>query len=247
MTMRMGGSKKKPAAIGPAKLWKSDDELFSIVQRELFTCVVGDVMDKMGLQHQFLPPQIQPLRQDMVVIGRAMPVLSVDVFTEKIAGSANKLMDKPFGLMLEALDNLHNNEVYVNTGSSPRNALWGELMSTRARKLGSRGAVLNGYVRDTKAILNMRFPTFGFGSYGQDSAPRYKVVDYRIPLEIGAVRVRPGDIIFGDIDGVLLVPVEAESEVFTRALEKARGEKLVRKAIEAGSSAVEAFEKYGIM
>jgi regulator of RNase E activity RraA len=229
------------------KSWISDDELFAVAQRELFTCVVGDVMDKLGLQHQFLPPQIQPLRQDMVLIGRAMPVLSVDVFTERITGSTNKLMDKSFGLMLEALDDLHKNEVYVNTGSSPRNALWGELMSTRACKLGSRGAVLNGYVRDTKAILNIGFPTFAFGSYGQDSAPRYKVVDFRIPIEVGQVRVRPGDIIFGDIDGVLLVPAEAEDDVFTRALEKARGEKLVKKAIEEGSSAVEAFEKYGIM
>jgi len=106
---------------------------------------------------------------------------------------------------------------------------------------------LNGYVRDTKAILNMGFPTFGFGSYGQDAAPRYKVVDFRIQVEIGSVRVLPGDIIFGDIDGVLVVPAKAEAEVFARALEKARGEKLVRKAIEEGSSAVKAFEKYGIM
>jgi len=235
--------KRKPRA----RLWTADDELFAIAQRELFTCVVGDVMDKLGLQHQFLPPQIQPVQRDMIVIGRAMPVLSVDVFAEKFTGSANKLMEKPFGLMLEALDNLRTNEVYVNTGSSPRNALWGELMSTRARKLGSRGAVLNGYIRDTKAIVNMGFPTFGYGSYGQDAAPRYKVVDFRIPVEIGSVRVRPGDILFGDIDGVLLVPAEAENEVFTRALEKARGEKLVKKAIEAGSSAVDAFAKYGIM
>jgi regulator of RNase E activity RraA len=230
-----------------ALLWKSDDDLFALVQRELFTCVVGDVMDKLNLQHQFLPPQIQPLRQDMVVIGRAMPVLAVDVFAEKIAGSANQLMNKPFGLMLEALDDLKKNEVYVNTGSSPRNALWGELMSVRANILGSRGAVVNGYFRDTNAILSMGFPTFGFGPYGQDSAPRFKIVDFRIPVEIGAVRVRPGDILFGDIDGVLLVPAEAETEVFSRAIEKARGEKVVRKAIEAGSSAVEAFEKYGIM
>ncbi len=240
--MRKGGTRPRMT-----KLWKSDDELFALVQRELFTSVVGDVMDKLDLQHQFLPPQIQPLRQDMVVLGRAMPALSVDVFAERIAGSANRLMDESFGLMLEALDDLRKNEVYVNTGSSPRNALWGELMSTRARKLGSRGAVLNGYVRDTKAILNMSFPTFAFGSYGQDSAPRCKVVDFRIPIEVGQVRVRPADIIFGDIDGVLLVPVEVENEVFTRALEKARGEKLVKKAIEKGSSAVEAFEKYGIM
>jgi regulator of RNase E activity RraA len=227
--------------------WNSDDELFALVQRELFTAVVGDVMDKLQLQKQFLPPEIQALRDDMVVLGRAMPVLSVDVFAERLIGTANKLMEKPFGLMLEALDDLRRNEIYVNTGSSPRNALWGELMSTRARKLEGRGAVLNGYVRDTRAILKMNFPTFTWGSYGQDSSPRCKVVDFRLTVEIGGVRVRPGDIVFGDIDGVCVVPVEVETEVFTKAIEKARGEKLVRKAIDEGSAAVATFEKYGIM
>lgn len=228
-------------------LWRSDQEMFSTIRQELFTCVVGDVMDKMGLQHQFLPPQIAALRSDMVVIGRAMPVLAVDVFEEKVAGSNNQLMGKPFGLMLEALDDLKANEVYVNTGSSPRNALWGELMSIRARRLGAAGAVLNGYLRDTRAVLHLNFPAFCWGSYGQDSAPRYKVVDFRIAVEIGGVRIRPGDFLFGDIDGVCVIPHEAGKEVFTKALEKARGEKLVRKALEEGSSAVAAFEKHGIM
>jgi regulator of RNase E activity RraA len=228
-------------------VWNDDNELFSISRRELFTSVVGDVMDKLELFHQFLPPAIKPLRQEMLVIGRAMPVLSVDVFREKIEGSANKLMEKPFGLMLEALDNLRANEVYVNSGSSPRNALWGEMMSTRALVLGAVGAVLNGYSRDTKAILNLNFPTFSWGSYGQDAAPRYKVVDFRIPVEIGNVSIRPGDILFGDIDGVCCVPKALEIEIFTKALEKARGEKLVKKALDDGSSAVSAFEKYGMM
>jgi regulator of RNase E activity RraA len=226
---------------------KKDNELFALARRELFTCVVGDVMDKVQLLHQFLPPAIRPLRQDMVVIGRAMPVLSVDVFQERMTGSANKLMDKPFGLMLEALDDLRANEIYVNTGSSPRNALWGEMMSIRARRLGATGAVLNGYSRDTKAVLKLDFPTFSWGGYGQDAAPRYKVVDFRIPVEIGNVRIGPGDIIFGDLDGVLVIPREAEGDVLAAALEKARGEKLVKKALEEGGSAVAAFEKYGIM
>ncbi|HTV59394.1 MAG TPA: RraA family protein [Verrucomicrobiae bacterium] len=228
-------------------LWRNDNDLFSLIRNELFTCVVGDVMDKLELQHQFLPPAIRPLRNDMVVIGRAMPVLSVDVFVEKVSGTANPLMEKPFGLMLEALDALKPHEVYLNTGSSPRNALWGELMSVRARKLGAAGAVLNGYSRDTKAILEMGFPAFSFGPYGQDSAPRYKVVDYRVPVEIGGARVRPGDILFGDIDGVLSVPSDAAEDVFTRALEKVRGERLVKKALEEGSTAVAAFQKHGIM
>jgi regulator of RNase E activity RraA len=227
--------------------WKSDDELFAIAEKELFTCVVGDILDKMNLLHQYLPPQIQPLAGNMVLIGRAMPVLSGDVFQEVVQGTANALSAKPFGLMLEAVDDLKKNEIYVNTGSSPRNALWGELMSVRARKLGARGAVLNGYVRDTKAILVMNYATFGYGSYGQDSAPRYKVHDFRVPVEIGGVVIRPGDIVFGDMDGVLVVPAEAEIEALSRALEKARGEKDVRRALEQGSSAVDAFKKHGIM
>ena len=150
-------------------MWKTDEELFALARRELFVALVGDAMDKLGLQHQFLPPQIQPLRDDLVVVGRAMPVLAVDVFAEKLTGTANPLMAKPFGLMLEALDDLKPGEVYLNTGSSPRNALWGELMSVRARQLGAAGAVVNGYSRDTAGVLRLNFPTFSWGRYAQDS------------------------------------------------------------------------------
>lgn len=228
-------------------IWKDDDELFALAEQHLFTCVVGDVMDKMHLYHQFLPPQIRPIQPESILLGRAMPVLSGDVFEESVVGSSNGMMQKPFGLMLEALDDLRSNEIYVNTGSSPRNAMWGEMMGTRATKLRARGALLNGYYRDTKALMNMNFPTFGFGSYGQDSAPRYKVFDFRIPIEIGGVSIRPGDIVFGDIDGVCVVPKEAEEEVLSRAFEKARGEKLVKKDLLEGVSAVKAFSQHGIM
>lgn len=228
-------------------VWNSDDELFALMCRELFTCVVGDIMDSLGLVHQFLPPQIRPLRRDVVVAGRAMPVLAMDVYADRVEGSSNRLMAEPFGLMLEAIDDLKRNEVYLSTGSSPRNALWGELMSIRARKLGAAGAVVNGYVRDTRAILAMNFPTFAFGSYGQDSRPRYKVADFRIPIEVGGVRVRPGDVVFGDIDGVCIIPIEFETEVFSKAFEKVRAERVVKKALNEGSTAVAAFKKYGIM
>ena len=228
-------------------LWQSDDELFRLVRRELFTAVVGDVMDKLGLRRQFLSPQIQPLRQDMIVIGRAMTVLEADVFAERVDSSANPLMSKPFGLMLEALDDLKPGEVYLCTGSSPTYALWGELMSTRAMKLGAVGAVCDGYSRDTNGILALNFPTFSYGRYAQDQGPRGKVLDYRIPIEVNGVRIESGDIVFGDLDGVCIVPRKAERDVFAAALEKARGEKKVAQAIRQGMSAVEAFEKFGIM
>ena len=232
------------------KIWQSDEELFEIARKELFTAVVGDVMDKIGLQTQFLPPQVRPLRANMVTIGRAMTVLEADVYdaqTETRENQRNPLLAKPFGLMLEALDDLKPNEVYVCSGASPKYALWGELMSTRALKLGAVGAVVNGYSRDTNGILALDFPTFSYGSYAQDQAPRGKVIDYRVTLDIDGVKIADGDIIFGDIDGVCVIPADAEEAVFIAALEKARGEKLVQKAIESGMSTVDAFAKFGIM
>lgn len=235
------------ATIMPVTTWRSDDELFALVKKELYSAVVGDIMDKMGLLHQFLPPKVQPLRDDMFVVGRAMTVLEADVFEEGGGKGANEILRKPFGLMLEALDDLKKNEVYICTGSSPTYALWGELMSTRAKKLGAAGAVVNGYARDTKGILALDFPTFCYGRYAQDQGPRGKVIDFRVGLEIESVRINPGDVIVGDLDGVCIVPKEAEVEVFRMALEKARGEKMVQKKIQEGMSASEAFAKYGIM
>lgn len=227
-------------------LWGSDHELFEIARNELFTAVVGDVMDQVGLQQQFLSPQIRPLRPDMVLIGRAMTVLEADVYHAQ-ASHVTPLMAKSFGMMLEALDDLKPNEIYICSGASPDYALWGELMSVRALKLGAAGAVVNGYSRDTHAILSLGFPVFSYGSFAQDQAPRGKVLDYRVPIKVGSTLIRSGDVVFGDIDGVCVVPHEAVEDVFVRALEKARGEKTVRQAIEAGMSAAEAFAKFQIM
>jgi len=124
-------------------LWANDEELFDLARRELFTAVVGDVMDKLTLRRQFLPPQIQPLDRRMMVIGRALTVLEADFFEELAVGHSS-ISGKPFGLMLEALDDLKTNEIYVCTGASPRYALWGELMSIRAQRCGAVGAVVDG-------------------------------------------------------------------------------------------------------
>jgi regulator of RNase E activity RraA len=219
-------------------MWRDDAELFAMARKQLFTAVVGDIMDTLDFRHQFLPPQIQPLHPDMVMIGRAMPVLERDV---------QRAPEKRFGLMLEALDDLKSHEVYVASGCESPYALWGELMSTRAMKLGAAGVVVNGYSRDTRGILQLGFPTFSTGRYAQDQGPRGEVVDFRTRIRIGQVEIAPGDVIFGDIDGVLVVPAAAVQEVFVRAIEKATKENVVRTAIENGMPTVQAFQTYGVM
>lgn len=230
-----------------SKLHNDDAELFALTRKELFTAVVGDVLDKMGFLHQFLPPHLRPLRDDMVVIGRAMPVLESDTFMERNETGRGPLSNEPFGMMFHALDDLKPGEVYVAAGSSPRYALWGEMMSTVAARLGAAGAVLDGYSRDTRGILKLGFPTFSHGRYAQDQGARGKVIDWRTPIEIGGVRIHPGSLIFGDLDGVVVVPREAEEEAVARAIEKVRGENLVVKALREGMSSVDAYKTYGIM
>jgi regulator of RNase E activity RraA len=135
----------------------------------------------------------------------------------------------------------------VATGCAPQFALWGGLMTTRAMHLKAAGAVLDGYSRDTAEVLGMGLPVFSFGGYAQDQGPRGKVVDWRVPVEINGVRVKPGDLVFGDLDGVLVIPREGEVEAIRRALEKASTENKVRDAIQRGMSTVDAFRTFGVM
>jgi regulator of RNase E activity RraA len=218
--------------------WKNDDELIELVRNHLYTPVVGDVLDALGFYHQFLPQPIQPIRDSDVVAGRAMPVLMVDVFGPQ---------EKPFGRLTEALDQLGRNEVYAASGGAMRCAYWGELLTAAARRRGAVGAVINGYHRDTAKVLEQKWPVFSRGRFAQDSAVRTQVIDYRCSIEVEGVRVDPGDFIFADLDGVLVIPRKTEVEVFERALEKARAEKVVRREIEEGMPSTEAFRKHGVL
>ena len=228
-------------------MWHDDDELFALMRTRLFPAVVGDILDQMGLLKQFLSPAIRPVRSDMVVCGRAMPVLEANCFAAVEPAGQSPLSRKPFGMLFEALDDLKRHEVYVATGCAPQFALWGGLMTTRALHLRAAGAVLDGWSRDTPEVLQLGLPVFSFGGYAQDQGPRGKVVDWRVAVEINGVRVAPGDIVFGDVDGVLVIPRAAEDEAIRRALEKASAENKVRDAIAAGMSTVEAFRTFGVM
>lgn len=218
--------------------WKNDQELFQLICQELYTPVVGDILDTLGYYHQFLPQEITPAKLEMKLVGRAMPAVMVDVYGEQ---------EKPFGLLTQALDQLQPGEIYIASGGAMRCAYWGELLTATAKKRGAVGAVINGFHRDTPQMLSQNFPVFSRGRYAQDSSVRTQVIDYRCFIEVGDVGIHPGDLVFGDLDGVLIIPQKVEEVVITKDLEKARGEKVVRQAIEDGMSATEAFAKFGIL
>lgn len=218
--------------------WTSDEELFALIKSELYTPVVGDILDLKGRYHQFLPQPIQPLKEHMVIVGRAMPVLMIDVFGEQ---------EVPFGLLTQALDQLEPGEIYLATGGNMRCAYWGELLTATAKTRGAVGAIIDGYHRDTPMVLEQNWPVFSRGRFAQDSSVRTKVANYRCPIEIGKVWINPGDLVFADLDGVLIIPQELEAEVITQAFEKVRSEKLVRKEVENGMSSTAAFQKYGVL
>jgi regulator of RNase E activity RraA len=175
---------------------------------------------------------------EMKLIGRAMPVLMIDVYGPQA---------QPFGKLTEALYQLESGDIYLASGGAMRCAYWGEILTATARSRGANGAVINGYHRDTPQVLEQDWPVFSRGRFAQDSGVRTKVIDYRCPIEVGPVTVQPGDLVFGDLDGVVVIPRAVEAEVVERALEKARGEKLVRQEIEGGMSSTAAFAKYGIL
>ncbi len=213
------------------------------IKQHLFTAVIGDVMDVMGLQNQFLPPKIRGLDPRFKLVGRAMPVVESDVDPKKASQG-----DPQFGKMFEALDDLKEDEIYICTGSHLDYALWGELMTFRARHLAAAGAILDGFIRDTEGVLAQSFPVFCHGSYAQDQGPRGEVTDFRCPIEFdNGTKVAPGDLLVGDRDGVLVIPQDVEAEVLLRAYEKTVGESKVRDAILGGMSTSDAYKTFGIM
>ena len=216
---------------------RDDQQMFELMCQELYTPVVGDILDSLGCYHQFLPREIQPLTTSMKIAGRAMPVLTCNVHGEQ---------ERPFGLLTEALDQIDPGEVWI-CGGSMNSALWGEILTATARTRGGVGAIVHGPHRDTPQVLQQDWPVFSTGRYAQDSRVRTYVQNYRIPIEIGGVWIAPNDLVFGDLDGVVIVPQKYESQVIKRALEKASAENIVRKEIENGMSSTEAFRKYGVL
>ena len=212
---------------------------FSPHQDTLFSAVLADVLDALSHRTSALPVDIRPLKPDWKIFGRAATLSAVAVQAER---------EKPYAVELACIDSLKPGDVLIATTNGDRSsALWGELLSTSAHAHGARGAVIDGLTRDAAKILSMDFPVFAAGYSPLDSKGRLDALHFDRPIQVGACTVDPGDFIFGDIDGVVVVPVRLADEAFSRALEKVSGENRVRIELARGRSAREVFEEYGIL
>jgi 4-hydroxy-4-methyl-2-oxoglutarate aldolase len=205
----------------------------------LYTAVLADVLDGLGHRSSALPHQIRPLANRWTVLGRAA-TLSV------VATAGEPAL--PYQVEMECVDRLRPGEVLVaTTNGDLGSALWGELLSTACRARGVEGVILDGLTRDAERVLAMDFPLFAAGFSPLDSKGRLESVARGQPLRIGACLVRPGDWVVGDVDGVVIVPVELADEAFARAAAKAAGESTVRQELAAGRSVRDVFAEHGIL
>jgi 4-hydroxy-4-methyl-2-oxoglutarate aldolase len=224
-------------------MFNSDTDRFAFVRQHLYVPVVCDVLDSLGLRHQAMHQRLRPLlpdRRNCGFVGRARTFRWMD--TDYV------VKEDPYGLEIEAMDSLRPGDVAVHsTDYAGRNAPWGELMSTVAKRNGCVGCVCDSQVRDCNRIIDMGFPVYCAGIRPFDSQGRGRVMAYDVPVTCGEVLVRPGELVFADFDGIVVVPRDVEDKVLSLAAEKAGKESLSRKEILAGKTLREVYDKYGVL
>ncbi|MBK8739032.1 MAG: RraA family protein [Betaproteobacteria bacterium] len=204
--------------------------------------ILSDVLDGMGLMGQAMRPFMRPLDENSVLIGRARTGLYMPVY-ETRAG------ENPYQVEIELVDDLQPGDVPVLACNGPtiRLAPWGELLSTAAKMRGAAGCVTDGLVRDIRQIRALAFPVFHGGIGPLDTKGRGRMVERDTPVECAGVRVASGDLVFGDADGVVVIPRERAGEALERARQKLTGENHTRAELEQGTLLGEVYRKYGIL
>jgi len=210
-----------------------------MMRTALFAAVVCDALDSLGYREQ--SPRVQfPIQTvEGVLIGRCKTTLW---------GEMAHRDPLPYDKELEAVDGCQADDVLIGAAhGSTRSGLWGEILSTAARNSGCVGAVIDGAVRDVRRMREMQFPVFARTTSPYDSRDRQRVVDIDVPVEIDGVSFHPGDLVFADVDGLVVVPQEVERETIERAWQKVHDEDETRQAISEGMRATDAFAKYGVL
>ncbi len=210
--------------------------------RDLSAAVLSDVMDALGLRNQAMQPFLRPLDETLVLAGRARTGLYMPAYEVREG-------ENPYEVEIALVDDLKPGDVPVLACNGPtqRIAPWGELLSTAAQARGAAGCITDGLVRDVRQIREMRFPVFHGGIGPLDTKGRARMVQRDVPVECAGVKVRSGDILFGDVDGVVVIPQERAAEVLAKAKEKVAGEGRTRDELRQGRLLGEVFEKYRIL
>ena len=211
------------------------------VSAHLFTSVLSDCLDSIGQCNQALPSQIRPLDDELVMVGRARTASFMEVYHHEPGTN-------PYELEIALIDSLKRGEIPVFACSNPaRVAPWGELLSTAARARGAAGALMDGCTRDVKAIRAMKFPVFHAGIAPLDSKGRGRIMVLDTPVACGGVMVSSGDLVFGDADGIVIIPKRVEAEVLALAFEKIKGEKSTLRDLQRGDKLADVFARYDIL
>src|SRR5690606_36964984 len=213
----------------------------SEIREKLFTSVLSDCLDAVGVMNQALPSRIRPLDDNLVMAGRARTAAFMEVYHQDAGGN-------PYELEIQLVDSLEPGDIPVFACSNPnRVAPWGELLSTAAQVRGAAGALMDGCTRDVRAIRAMGFPVFHGGIAPLDSKGRGRIMALDVPIECAGVRVEAGDLVFGDADGVVVVPKSLEADVLRLAFEKIKGERHTLEELRDGEKLATVFARHGIL
>jgi 4-hydroxy-4-methyl-2-oxoglutarate aldolase len=211
----------------------------TMMRESLYVAVVCDALDAVGHVHCSPRVAIGPQTSDRLLVGRAKTTLWADMY---------HVDPRPYDLELRAVDSCQPDDVLIAAaGGSTRSGIWGELLSTAASNRGCVGAIVDGAIRDVGKMREMDFCVYARGVCPYDSRDRQRVVDVDVPVEIAGVRFAPGDLVFADRDGVVVVPRAVEAEVIQRAWDKVHAENQVRDAIRGGMLATDVFERFGVL
>ena len=218
---------------------QDDDKIFSTLQEQLYTAVISDVLDAKGYRDQVMRAELNAITEGSVVAGRARTLLAVDYY---------EMLEHPYAPEMAFIETLGPGDLVVaGTNESSYNGLWGELLSTASQIRGARGAIIDGYIRDVRKIKQLQFPLWCTGTKPVDSAGRGLTLAFDCTVKCGGVLVHPGDVVFGDEDGVVVIPKQIVQDVVKSAMDKVNAEDATRDALRAGKSFSEVFEEFGVL
>jgi regulator of RNase E activity RraA len=218
-------------------------DLYRYMHEHFYVAAVCDVLDGLGYREQAMHQRLRPLLPDRTrcgFVGRARTIqwAAVDYVDE----------EDPYGLEIEAVDALQAGDVAVHsTDYAGTNAPWGELMSTAAQVKCVAGCICDSQVRDCVKIIEMGFPVYAAGIRPLDSQGRGRVIAYDVPVRCGEVLVHPGELVFADFDGIVVIPKDVEVEALRLTYEKITKETLTRRELLQGKSLREVYDKYGVL